>query len=202
MFATKVLQGAWLAVLAMAVLYAVMRGIGRYYARVEAELFVDDDERPAPPARVHAVVLVARVNRPVLRALALASALRPDTVEAVSAAGEAGAVEQLRVDWLRHHLPVPLRVLDAPYHDIGEPLVEHIAGLGGEDRAVVTVFLPEYVVARWWQNLLHNQSALRLKARLLQQPGVVVIDVPYHLGRRERGWLGASPPVGSARVAG
>lgn len=192
--ATKLAQGAWLAVLAMAVLYAAMRGTGRYYARFEAELAVPDGERPAAPSRVHAIVLVARINRPVLRALALAAALRPDTLEAVSAAAEPAEGERLRAEWQRRDLRTPLRLLDAPYRDVGDRLLHHIAGLGGGcERAVVTVFIPEYVVERWWQNVLHNQTALRLKARLLQQPGVVVVNVPFHLGRRERGWLAGDP---------
>ncbi|MBW0115079.1 hypothetical protein [Pseudonocardia abyssalis] len=102
----------------------------------------------------------------------------------------------MRAEWQRRDLRTPLRLLDAPYRDVGDRLLHHIAGLGGgSERAVITVFVPEYVVARWWQNVLHNQTALRLKARLLQQPGVVVVNVPFHLGRRERGWLAGDPEV-------
>ena len=189
-FATKVLEGAWVAVLAMAVLFVIMRAINRYYHRFEDELAVEADERPTAPSTVHAIVLVVRVNWPVLRAVALAKALRPDSLEAVTAAENAQEAELLRADWERRELPLPLRVLDAPYRDIGPPLLDHIRMLGGRGpRSVVTVFVPEYVVARWWQNLLHNQSAFRLKARLQQQPGIVVVSVPFHLGDRERGWL-------------
>ena len=190
-FATKVLEGAWVAVLAMAALYVSMQAINRYYARFRAELAVEPDERCTPPSTVHAIVLVVQVNWPVLRAVALATAARPDSIEAVTAAADAQEAEVLRADWDRRALPIPLRVLDAPYRDIGPPLLAHIRSLaGGKGRSVVSVYIPEYVVARWWQKGLHNQSALRLKARLLQLPGVIVVSVPFRLGDREQGWLG------------
>ena len=189
-FATKVTQGAWIAVLAMALLFLSMRSVNRYYGRFEAELTVGPDERPTIPASVHAIVLVVRVNWPVLHAIALAHALHPDSLEGVTAAQDEEEAQRLRHDWQRRHLPIPLRVLDAPYRDIGPPLLQHIRSIAGhEPRSVVTVFLPEYVVAHWWQNLLHNQSARRLKGLLQQQPGVVVVSVPFRLGDREQGWL-------------
>ncbi len=194
-FATKVLEGAWVAVLAMGLVYAAMFAVRRYYTRYEAETAPPPGDGPAAPAHVHAVVLVVRVSRPALRALALAKALRADTLEAV-AAEEGDGAETLQAAWRDHGIDVPLRVLDAPYRDIGPPLLAHIESIRGAlPRSVVTVFVPEVVVEHGWQNLLHNQSALRLKARLLQVPGVVVVDVPYRLGSREVGWLAGNEPA-------
>jgi len=96
-------------------------------------------------------------------------------LQAISAS-QAGDSAHLREQWERHDLN-------------GPPLLAHIDTFSFDtERAVVTVFIPAYVVAHWWQNLLHNQTALRLKARL-RRLGVVVVDGPYHLGRREHGWL-------------
>ena len=79
---------------------------------------------------------------------------------------------------------VPLTVLDSPYRDMTRPAVEYVAEIRRRSpRDVVAVYVPEYVVEHWWEQLLHNQSALRLKTRLLFQPGVMVTSVPYRLGR-------------------
>jgi hypothetical protein len=191
-FATKVLEGAWIAVVAMIATYLGMRAVRRHYDRYDAETAPPPPEsgRTAGPAHVHAVVLVGRLNRPALRAVALARSLRPETIEAVAVENDPDTVQRLRDAWRDRSMSVPLRILDAPYRDIGGPLVEHIAGLrSSEPGTVVLVFVPEVVVARWWQTLLHNQQGRRLSARLLQQPGVVVVDVPYRLGSRELGWL-------------
>ena len=97
----------------------------------------------------------------------------------------------LQEEWERHGIPVPLKMLDSPYREITRPILDYVKTLRRESpRDVVTVFIPEYVVGHWWEHLLHNQSALRLKGRLLFQPGVMVISVPWQL----------TPPTGSRAV--
>jgi hypothetical protein len=177
-FATKIEHGAWLAVAAMIVLFFLMRAINRYYARVSAEI-APEQTPPTLPARVHAVVLVSRLHKPALRALAFARASRPDVLEAVTMATDEQETRELTDAWQQHGVPVPLKVLDAPYRDLLRPLTEYLQRLGrAEPRAVIAVYIPEYVTRRWWQHFLHNQSALRIKARLLFTPGVIVISVP------------------------
>ena len=101
---------------------------------------------------------------------------------------------ELQAAWEQRGIPVPLKVLEAPYRDLLRPLTDYIQRLRRDKpRAVIAVYIPEYVTSRWWQNLLHNQSALRIKARLFFTPGVVVINVPYHLGVASQGWLGGEP---------
>jgi len=101
------------------------------------------------------------------------------------------------------NISVPLTVLEAPYRDVIRPLSGYIKQLNARHpRTVVMVFIPEYVVTRWWQQLLHNQSALRLKARLLFTPGVVVVDVPYQLGVTDQGWLGGPSDAKVDEAAG
>ncbi|HYZ38215.1 MAG TPA: amino acid permease, partial [Pseudonocardiaceae bacterium] len=190
-FATKIEHGAWLAVAAMIMLFFLMRAINRYYARVTAEV-APEQTPPTLPASVHAVVLISRLHKPALRALAFARANRPDVLEAVTMATDEQETHELADAWQQHGIPVPLKVLDAPYRDLLRPLTDYIQRLRRtEPRAVIAVYLPEYVTRRWWQHLLHNQSALRIKARLLFTPGVVVINVPYLLGVTSQGWLGS-----------
>jgi uncharacterized membrane protein len=196
-FATKVVHGAWIAVTAMIVLFFGMRAINRYYARVIAET-APDAESPVLPTRVRVLVLVSRLHKPALRALAFARASRPDNLEAITMAIDEGETRKLVAEWERRKIPVPIKVLEAPYRDLIRPLVDYVAQLRRDDpHAVIAVFIPEYVTSRWWQHLLHNQNALRLKARLLFTPGVVVVNVPYQLGVASQGWLGDRTTPGS-----
>ncbi len=195
-FATKVTHGAWIAVLAMIVLFIAMRGVNRYYGRVSAEVSADEDAEPTTlPSEVHAIVLISRLHKPALKALALARATRPDALTAITLALKDADTRRLRQEWERRTIPVPLTVLEAPYRDLVRPLISYVTQLRDtHPQTVIMVFIPEYVVTRWWQQLLHNQSALRFKARLLFTPGVVVVDVPYQLGVGEHGWLGTRRP--------
>jgi amino acid transporter len=179
---TKVTHGAWLAIVAMVILFIVMRGIRRHYDNVRQELDVEDAERPVLPSRNHAIVLVSTVHLPTLRALAFASSLRPHSIEALTVSVDQAATDRLQEEWLRRDLRVPLHVLDSPYREITRPVVRYVREVHRESpRDVVTVFIPEYVVGHWWEQLLHNQSALRIKGRLLFEPGVMVVSVPWQL---------------------
>ncbi|MGN9776628.1 APC family permease [Micromonospora sp. H33] len=178
---TKFLLGAWIAIAAMAVIYGLMLAIRRHYDRVAVELSPDEG-RPVLPARNHAIVLVSKLHQPTLRALAYAKATRPDTITAVTVNVDDKDTRQLQAEWERRDVPAPLTVIDSPYREITRPILNYVAGVRRESpRDVVTVFIPEYVVGRWWENLLHNQSALRLKGRLLFEPGVMVTSVPWQL---------------------
>ena len=179
---TKVVHGAWIAILAMAFLFFMMRGIRKHYDTVSAELDIDAVEPPMLPSRNHAVVLVSRLHLPTLRALSYARATRPSTLTAVTINLDEEDTERLVEQWKAHDIPVELVVLDSPYREITRPLLRYIRDMHRRSpRDLVTVFIPEYVVGRWWEQLLHNQSALRLKARLLFEPGVMVTSVPWQL---------------------
>jgi amino acid transporter len=178
---TKFLLGAWIAIAAMLVIYALMLAINRHYTRVSAEL-APTDERPVLPSRNHAIVLVSKVHLPTLRALAYAQATRPDTLTAVTVNVDDKDTRAIQSEWERRQVPVPLTVVDSPYREITRPIIDFVKSVRrGSPRDVVTVFVPEYVVGRWWENLLHNQSALRIKGRLLFEPGVMVTSVPWQL---------------------
>ena len=179
---TKFTKGAYLVLIAMPILYAVMRAINKHYQRVADELVSDDDAGLQLPARNHVVVLVSKVHKPTLRALAFAKATRPDTLTALTVNVDKEDTRALMAEWERHDLPVPLTVLESPYREVTRPIIGYIRSVR-EDRPrdIVSVFIPEYVVGHWWEQLLHNQSALRLKGRLLFQQGVMVTSVPWQL---------------------
>jgi amino acid transporter len=181
--ATKFTHGAWITLVAMAVLFALMQAIRKHYRRVSDELALDDlVEARALPSRVHAVVLVSKIHKPTMRALAYARVSRPSVLEAITVAVDPDETEELMRQWEELDLPVPLRVLDSPYREITRPVLKYVRSVRRESpRDLVVVYLPEYVVGHWWEQLLHNQSALRLKSRLLFTPGVVVASVPWQL---------------------
>ncbi|MFD7614277.1 APC family permease [Streptomyces sp. NPDC059828] len=180
---TKFTQGAWLAVLAALVLWVTMRAIRRHYDVTSAELAVTDPHAElAPPSRVLAIVLVSTLHKPTLRALAYARAFRPDRLEALTVAVDRDATAELQRQWEEYGIDVPLKVVDSPYREITSAVLVYVRSIVRESpRDVIAVFIPEYVVGHWWENLLHNQSALWLKSRLLFNPGVTVTSVPWQL---------------------
>jgi amino acid transporter len=178
---TKFLAGAWIAILAMGTFFLIMRGIRRHYDKVSQELTITEDDQVLP-TRVHAIVLVSKLHKPTIRALAYAKAARPNVLEAVFVDTDSAVTARMLEDWDDRNIDVPLKVLYSPYREIIKPIVDYARSIrGANPRGVVAVYIPEYVVGRWWEQLLHNQTALRLKGRLLFTPGVMVTSVPYQL---------------------
>jgi amino acid transporter len=179
--ATKFTHGAYLVVLAVPLLFLMMRGIRRHYDRIFAQLAPDPGGMTLPP-RIHAVVLVSRLHKPTVRALAYAQATRPDTITALTVSIAPEDVHRLQREWEEYDIPVPLTIVDSPYRDITGSVLSYVSDYGREHPSdLIVVYIPEYVVSRWWENLLHNQSALRLKARLLFQKQVLVTNVPWQV---------------------
>lgn len=190
---TKFTQGAYLVVIAMPILFLSMRSIRRHYDRVAAELVLDEDSFDLP-SQVHVIVLISQLHKPAARALAYARATRPSVLEAVTVQSDDTA--RLQKEWAKHDLPVPLKVLASPYREITRPIVNYIRTIRRDSpHEVITIYIPEYVVGHWWEHLLHNQSALRLKARLLFTPGVMVTSVPWLLDSATRGRFRAPRPA-------
>ncbi|BDZ45231.1 APC family permease [Naasia aerilata] len=190
---TKFTHGAYLVFLIMPVLFVLMLGVNRYYRDVEKEVEVDAVTTFGSQGD-HAIVLVGRMQKPVLKALDYAIAARHESLEAVHVSIDDEATDRLEREWREQNIKVPLCVLRSPYRDIGWPLVKYIRkhqeANGGE---VVTVYLPLFVVGHWWESLLHNHKARRIRQKLMLQHGVSVALVPWLLdssdliyGRRSR----------------
>lgn len=185
---TKFLEGAWIAIGAMVLLLVLMKLINRHYRSVAQELeaaAVDDDG--VLPSRTHSIVLVSSLQLPTLRALRYARATRPDVLEAVTVNVDERATRTLVAEWEARDTGMSLKVIASPYRDVTRPVINYVRRLRRDaPRDVVTVFIPEYVVGHWWEQILHNQSALRLKTRLLFEPGVMVTSVPWQLASSNR----------------
>ncbi|MFJ1547198.1 APC family permease [Streptomyces sp. NPDC088246] len=185
---TKFTHGAWVALLGMCIFFATMTAIRKHYDRVAEEIAAE--ETPADetmrPSRVHSIVLVSKLHRPTLRALAYAKLIRSDRLEALSISVDPAETKALKEDWERRGIDIPLKILDSPYREVTRPVIDYVKGLRRDSpRDVVSVYIPEYVVGHWYEHILHNQSALRLKGRLLFTPGVMVTSVPYQLESSE-----------------
>ena len=186
--ATKFVHGAGYAIAAMAVLYLLMTRIRRHYDHVRDELSVREDDTKAQmlPSRVHAIVLVSKIHKPTLRAVAYARATRPTILEALTVDVDPDETKALQAEWVRRDIPVPLKALDSPFREITRPVVDYVKSIrSGNPRDLVVVYIPQYVVGHWWEQILHNQSALRLRSRLLFTPGVMVSSVPWQLASSE-----------------
>ena len=151
---TKFVHGAWIAVVAMVFLWFLMRGIRSHYDRVSKELVADESDDMALPSRVHAIILVSKIHKPTLRAIAYARAARPTTIEALTVNVDPGEAERLTAEWERRHIPVPLKVLDSPYREVTRPVISYVKEIRrSSPRDLVTVYIPEYVVGHWWEQL-------------------------------------------------
>jgi amino acid transporter len=190
---TKFTHGAYLVFLAIPVLAVLMIGVRRYYRDVEHELVVEDATRFGASGDI-ALVLVSRMQKPVLKALDYAIAAHHAETRAVHVAVDSEDAERLAAHWRDMGVDVPLILLDSPYRTYAEPLVNYITALREEaGPSVVTVYLPQYIVGHWWEALLHNRRARRLASRLMLVHGVAVTLVPWLLdsselvyGRRSR----------------
>lgn len=184
---TKFSHGAWVSLVGMGLFYALMTAIRRHYDRVSEELaLAETREEAVRPSRVHSIVLVSKIHKPTLRALSYARLMRSDTLEAVTISVDEAETRELRAEWDRRGLEVPLKILESPYREVTRPVIDYVKRLRKESpRDIVSVYIPEYVVGHWYEQLLHNQSALRLKGRLLFTPGVMVTSVPWQLESSE-----------------
>ncbi len=178
--ATKFVDGAWIVVLLIAFLITILLSIKHHYEEVARQLSLEGYAGP-PPIGHTVLVLVGDLHRGVAEALLYAKTLSPEA-KAVYVELDPDRTRRLEEKWGVHGLGMPLIVLTSPYRSLMGPLLEYIDHLQTRHtRHVVTIVLPEFIPARWWQQLLHNQTALLVKGALLFRRNVVVTDVPYHL---------------------
>jgi len=183
--ATKFTHGAWIVVLVIPALVATFLAMHRHYEDVAEQLSLEG--LPGPPELRHTVlVVVGDLHRGVVRAVQYAKTLAAPSVavRAVFVETDPAKTAKLEEKWARWGLGVPLVILNSPYRSLLRPLVEYLDALQslGDDH-MVTVVIPEFLPSRWWQHILHNQTALLIKGVLLFRKNTVVVDVPYLLKR-------------------
>jgi hypothetical protein len=180
---TKAHEGAWIILVLIPVLVAVFRVTHGHYLAVAAQLSLADAGEPSALRHNTVVVPVSGMQRAVVRALDYARTLSTD-VQAVCVDVNGSETDQLRGEWGTWGRGVPLVVLPSPYRSVLEPLLEHVERLdSARPDGYVTVVLPEFVPARWWHHVFHNQRALLIKGALWFKPNIVVTSVPFHLTR-------------------
>ena len=178
---TKFAKGAWIPLILIPVIVLLFKVIKSHYSGVAAGLKVPVDYKPRRMNHT-VVVLVGSVHRGVLEALAYAKSLHPDRLLAVTIVSDEEEQEKIEQAWRERGIDVPLEIVHSPYRELTTPILRFVDELDARyPDSIVTVVLPEFVVGSWWSQLLHNQSALFLKGRLLFRKGTVVTSVPYHL---------------------
>jgi amino acid transporter len=181
--ATKFIHGAWVVVVVIPILVFMFRAIHKHYVGVAQQLSTEGLEA-LQPIQHRVIVPISGIHRGVVKALEYAKTIAQDQVEAVYVDFDEEATAKLREKWERWGSGVKLVILPSPYRELTKPLLRYLARLERKNNhSLVTVLLPEFVPAKWWQHLLHNQSSLMLKGALLFKENVIVISVPYHLKR-------------------
>jgi amino acid transporter len=177
---TKFAYGAWIVVIIMPILVLGFLSIRRHYEVLGRQLSLDGFS-PPKLGRHPVVVLVAGIHRGVVTALSYAKAISPN-VTAITVDIDPTATSRLRMQWQEWAPDVPLVVLDSPYRSVLVPVLNYIDQMDKQrEGAYMTIILPEFIPAKWWQHLLHNQTALLIKGALLFRRGKVAISIPYHL---------------------
>ncbi|MEN3327414.1 MAG: hypothetical protein V7638_2221 [Acidobacteriota bacterium] len=179
--ATKFIHGAWIVVVVIPLLVLLFRAIHSHYVSVAKQLSTEGLEQ-IQPIKHTVVVPISGIHRGVVNALQYARSIASDRVQAVYVDFEEEATASLKDKWDRWGAGVQLVVLPSPYRELTRPLLRHIHRLKRENSDdIITIVVPEFIPARWWQHFLHNQSSLLLKGSLLFKKGVIVTSIPYHL---------------------
>jgi len=179
---TKFEQGAWAVLVLTPILVLLFRSIHKHYQQVARQLSLETAPRVEPVKRHTALVLISGIHRGVVPALEFAKSIAPDNTTALYVDLDAEHTRKIEEKWARWGAGIPLQVLDSPYRSLVRPIMRYVDQIDAQyDDDVLSVILPEFIPSKWWQHLLHNQTALAIKAALLFRKGVVVISVPYHL---------------------
>ncbi|MFL5805858.1 MAG: APC family permease [Roseiflexaceae bacterium] len=179
---TKFAHGAWAVLVLLPILVLLFRSVHQHYIDVAHQLSLEKAPRVEPIRRHTALVLVSGIHRGVIPALQFARSLAPDNTVALYVDLDPETADKVKAKWAQWGCDVPLEILPSPYRSLIRPILRYIDDLDARyDDDVLSVILPEFIPSKWWQHLLHNQTALALKGALLFRKNVVVISVPYHL---------------------
>lgn len=178
---SKFTIGAWIPVVVIPIIVMIFRRIHRHYAEVDRQLAAEPADRVRRRTNT-VVVLVGKVTKGSLIAIAYARSLNPDRLVAVSVVSSAEEQDRITRQWEDHEIAVELQTLYSPYRELSRPILRYIDDLDNRrDDDFLTVVVPEFSLQHWWQQLLHNQSALVLRTRLRGRPNTVVTSVPFHV---------------------
>ena len=187
---SKFTEGAWIPVVVIPMIVVLLRGINKHYRTMDRLLQMPPGEKVRRRTNT-VIVLVGRITRGSMTALAYARSLHPDRLVALSVAANGEEQERIGRDWEEHQIPVELAILYSPYRELSRPIMRYVDELDSTDNDdFLTVIIPEFALEHWWQQLLHNQSALVLRTRLRNRPNTIVTSVPFHV-----------PSVANARLA-
>ncbi|MGH9190259.1 MAG: APC family permease [Acidimicrobiales bacterium] len=179
---TKFSKGAWLPIIVVPLIITLFAGIRRHYDRVSQALVITPAEARPHSYNHTIVVLVGRVHKGVLKALDYARSLRPQHLVALYVSHEDEDQRMIEQQWREFQLDVPLEIMHSRYRELVKPVMEYLDELDERwDNDSITIVIPEFVLGKWYEQVLHNQSALFLKGRLLFREGTVVTSVPYHV---------------------
>jgi hypothetical protein len=194
--ATKFDRGAWIVVILVPLFVLLFQGISKHYLRIQQQLSAVSSLSVETLAQANHIMIVplAELNRPAVRGLAYACSLTSHVIaiHVVTSGEEATAFRSAWQEWVvsaqgqtgARTLEPHLVIIESPYRNLIQPLVAYIDALrDANPDAAISVILPEFVVAHWWERLLHNQTALRLKLKLYSDPDVAVVNIPYHVAR-------------------
>jgi amino acid transporter len=192
---SKFLSGAYLVFIMMPILILLMFGVNRYYRDVDKE--IEADPTTIFGARGdHAIVLVGKLQKPVLKALDYAIAARHESIEALHVSIDETETERLQEQWSEQNIKIPLRIIESPYREISNPLIKYVKSRRAEHGSeVITLYTPQFIVGHWWENLLHNHKARRIRHKLMLVHGVVIALVPWLLDSSELIYGRRSRPV-------
>lgn len=180
---TKFLAGAWMVFIVGAVLIAFFKSIQGHYRSIATQLSLEGIEHILPTeVKNNVLVLVSGMHRGTLKALEYSRALSPHYLQAVIVDIDPQATAAVQQKWPKWGQGVDLHVIESPYRGILQPLKEYITAVDLErPDDVITLIIPEFIPSRWWEHLLHNQTALLIKLAFVFQPNVVIVDIPYQL---------------------
>lgn len=199
---TKFTHGAWMVFLAIPILALLMMGVKRYYRDVEHEIAIDDTTHFGSEGDV-AIVLVNRLQKPVIKAIDYAIAARHEKTVALHVAANPEDGVQLQKDWQQHRIPIPLVIVESPFRAYAQPVEAYIKKYRAKHGpAVMTVYLPQYIVGHWWESILHNRRARRMANQLMLIHGVTITLVPWLLDSSELIYGRRSRPVPGQQRAG
>jgi amino acid transporter len=199
---TKFTHGAWMVFLAIPILAVLMMGVKRYYRDVEHEIAIDDTTHFGSEGDV-AIILVNRLQKPVIKAIDYAIAAKHQKTIALHVAANPEDGVQLQKDWQQHRIPIPLVIVESPFRHYAAPVEAYIEKYRAKHGpAVVTVYLPQYIVGHWWESILHNRRARRVASQLMLVHGVTITLVPWLLDSSELIYGRRSRPVPGQQRSG